>query len=90
MPAVLEIGDLSTHIQLTKSVVQAVGNVGASFLEAGPHDARPHRRHHLVRRRCARRRCEELGEDRRVGRDEVRRRRSGGAPSWKISRSSPT
>ena len=27
MPAVLEIRDLSTHIQLTKSVVQAVGNI---------------------------------------------------------------
>ncbi len=27
MPPVLQISDLSTHIQLTKSVVQAVGNV---------------------------------------------------------------
>ncbi len=27
MPPVIEINDLSTHIQLTKSVVQAVGNV---------------------------------------------------------------
>jgi peptide/nickel transport system ATP-binding protein len=27
MPPVIEISDLSTHIQLTKSVVQAVGNV---------------------------------------------------------------
>src|SRR5262249_33593280 len=27
MPPVIEIDDLSTHIQLTKSVVQAVGNV---------------------------------------------------------------
>src|ERR1051326_28397 len=34
MPPVLEISDLSTHIQLTKSVVQAVGNVDLS-IEAG-------------------------------------------------------
>jgi len=27
MPPVLQISDLSTHIQLTKSVVHAVGNV---------------------------------------------------------------
>src|SRR5258708_38370914 len=27
MPPVIEIDDLSTHIQLTRSVVQAVGNV---------------------------------------------------------------
>ena len=31
MPAVLEISDLSTHIQLTKSVVQAVGNISLSI-----------------------------------------------------------
>ena len=31
MPAVLEIRDLSTHIQLTKSVVQAVGNIDLSI-----------------------------------------------------------
>jgi len=31
MPAVLEISDLSTHIQLTKSVVQAVGNIDLSI-----------------------------------------------------------
>ncbi|MGP8000480.1 MAG: dipeptide ABC transporter ATP-binding protein [Streptosporangiaceae bacterium] len=34
MPPVLEISNLSTHIQLTKSVVQAVGNVDLS-IEAG-------------------------------------------------------
>jgi peptide/nickel transport system ATP-binding protein len=31
MPPVLEISDLSTHIQLTKSVVHAVGNVDLSI-----------------------------------------------------------
>jgi peptide/nickel transport system ATP-binding protein len=31
MPPVLQISDLSTHIQLTKSVVQAVGNVDLSI-----------------------------------------------------------
>ena len=31
MPPVLQITDLSTHIQLTKSVVQAVGNVDLSI-----------------------------------------------------------
>src|SRR5689334_5927746 len=31
MPAVLEISDLSTHIQLAKSVVQAVGNISLSI-----------------------------------------------------------
>src|SRR5262249_12265043 len=31
MPPVLQITDLSTHIQLTKSVVQAVGNVDMSI-----------------------------------------------------------
>ena len=34
MPAVLEIRDLSTHIQLTKSVVQAVGNIDLN-IESG-------------------------------------------------------
>jgi peptide/nickel transport system ATP-binding protein len=36
MPPVLQISDLSTHIQLTKSVVQAVGNVDLSI---GPGEA---------------------------------------------------
>jgi peptide/nickel transport system ATP-binding protein len=31
MPPVLEITDLSTHIQLSKSVVQAVGNIGLTI-----------------------------------------------------------
>ncbi len=31
MPAALEVDDLSTHIQLSRSVVQAVGNVGLSI-----------------------------------------------------------
>ena len=31
MPPVLQISDLSTHIQLTKSVVHAVGNVDLSI-----------------------------------------------------------
>ena len=34
MPAVLEIRDLSTHIQLTKSVVQAVENIDLN-IESG-------------------------------------------------------
>ena len=34
MAPVLEIDDLSTHIQLTKSVVQAVGNISLR-IEAG-------------------------------------------------------
>ncbi len=31
MPPIIEISDLSTHIQLSRSVVQAVGNVGMSI-----------------------------------------------------------
>ena len=34
MPPVLQVSDLSTHIQLTKSVVQAVGNVDLA-IESG-------------------------------------------------------
>jgi hypothetical protein len=36
MTPVLEIRDLSTHIQLTRSVVQAVGNVDRARRDARP------------------------------------------------------